>query len=391
MRFPMIQAIYVREMLDMFRDRRTMISMVAVPVLVFPLLFQVMGKVMGNIEKNAEQEAKTLGIVVHAQTPAIGEALAKLGMPVVEKDNVRAAISKREIAAAVEEVPGTPPQILVYVDASNPTSSNAGSRIQAALSELKSQQIRESLRNSGIAANVLTPFTIQRTNVADEKKMAGATFGSILGYVVLLMMFTGGMYPIIDMTAGEKERKTLETLLSSPVSRQEIVMGKTLAAMSAILLTTVLMVASMAYSFRNLNIGRGSEEMRQMMGSLHLDPQMLEMFAAILIPVAIFAASVMFAIALFARSFKEGQSYLTPIALIVVFPAILGGLPGVHLTPVLSLIPIFNASMMLHGVLMGDFSNVNFAVTMAANLGYAAIAFVIAVRQFGKESVLFRS
>ena len=78
-------------------------------------------------------------------------------------------------------------------------------------------------------------------------------------------------------------------------------------------------------------------------------------------------------------------------ALIVVFPAILGGLPGVHLTPVLSLIPIFNASMMLHGVLMGDFSNTNFAVTMAANLGYAAIAFVIAVRQFGKESVLFRS
>ncbi len=391
MRFPMIQAIYVREMLDMFRDRRTMISMVAVPVLVFPLLFQVMGRVMGNIEKNAEQEAKTLGIVVHAQSPAIGEALAKLGMPLVEKDDVRAAISKREIAAAVEEVPGTPPQVLVYVDASNPTSSNAGSRIQVALSELRSQQIRESLRNSGIAANVLNPFTIQRTNVADEKKMAGATFGSILGYVVLLMMFTGGMYPIIDMTAGEKERKTLETLLSSPVSRQEIVMGKTLAAMSAILLTTALMVASMAYSFRNMNIGRGSEEMRQMMGSLHLDPQMLGMFAAILIPVAIFAASVMFAIALFARSFKEGQSYLTPIALIVVFPAILGGLPGVHLTPVLSLIPIFNASMMLHGVLMGDFSNANFAVTMAANLGYAAIAFVIAVRQFGKESVLFRS
>ncbi len=309
----------------------------------------------------------------------------------VEKDDVRAAIAKKEIAAAVEEVPGTPPQILVYVDASNPASSNAASRIQVALTGTESQLIRESLRNSGIAANVLTPFTIQRTNVADEKKMAGETFGSILGYVVLLMMFTGGMYPIIDMTAGEKERKTLETLLSSPVSRQEIVMGKTLAAMSAILLTTVLMVASMAYSFRNMNIGKGSEEMRQMMGSLQLDPQMLGMFAAILIPVAIFAASVMFTIALFARSFKEGQSYLTPIALIVVFPAILGGLPGVHLTPVLSLIPIFNASMMLHGVLMGDFSNVNFAVTMAANLGYAAIAFVIAVRQFGKESVLFRS
>jgi sodium transport system permease protein len=391
MRFPMIQAIYVREMLDMFRDRRTMISMVAVPVLVFPLLFQVMTRVMGNIEKNAKSEAKTMGIAVRVSTPSVRDAIAKLDLPIVDKEDLREAVGKKEIAAAVEEVPGTPPQLRVYVDVSNPTSSAAGDTIRAALTELRDEEIRERLRNSGIDARLLNPFVVQRTNVADENKMAGATLGTVLGYVVLLMMFTGGMYPIIDMTAGEKERKTLETLLSSPVSRQEIVMGKTLAAMSAILVTTALMVASMAYSFRNLNLGRGSEEVRQMMGGLHLDPSMIAMFAAILIPVAIFAASVMFAIALFARSFKEGQSYLTPIALVVIFPAILGGLPGVHLTPVLSLIPIFNASMMLHGVLTGDFSNVNFAVTMAANLGYAAIAFVIAVRQFGKESVLFRS
>ncbi len=391
MRFPLLQAIYVREMLDMFRDRRTMISMVAVPVLVFPLLFQMMGKVLGNLEKNAEQEAKTIGIVVRSETPAIREALAKLGLPFVEKQDLRAAITKKEVAAAVEELPGTPPQIHIFVDQSNPTSATTGDRIRVALTELKDQQIREGLHNSGIPASVLTPFTIQRTNVADEKKMAGATLGSILGYVVLLMMFTGGMYPIIDMTAGEKERKTLETLLSSPASRQEIVMGKTLAAMSAILLTTILMVGSMAYSFRNMQLGSRSGEMKQMMGSLQLDPQMLLMFAAILIPVAIFAASVMFAIALFARSFKEGQSYLTPIALVVIFPAIFGSLPGVHLTPVLSLIQIFNASMSLHGLLMGDLSTTNFAVTMAANLGYAAIAFVIAVKQFEKESVLFRS
>jgi sodium transport system permease protein len=391
MRFPLIQAIYLREMLDMFRDRRTMISMVAVPVLVFPLLFRIMTKVTGDIEKNAMAEARTLGIVVHAQMPGVQAALVKLGMPVVEKDDVRSAIEKKEIAAAVEEVPGAPPQLRIYVDSSNPTSSTAGDRIRTALTELKDQQIREGLRSSGIAASVLTPFVIQRTNVADERKMAGALWGSILGYIVLLMMFTGGMYAVIDMTAGEKERKTLEALLASPASRQEIVMGKTLAAMSAILLTTVLMIGSMTYSMKNLQTGGRSEGPREILGSLPLDAHMIGMMAAVLIPVAIFAASLMFAIALFARSFKEGQSYLTPIALIVIFPAALGGMPGVHLTPVLSLIPIFNASMVLRGVLLGDLSNVNFAVTMAANLTYAAIAFFVATRQFGKESVLFRS
>jgi sodium transport system permease protein len=106
---------------------------------------------------------------------------------------------------------------------------------------------------------------------------------------------------------------------------------------------------------------------------------------------SIFAASLMFTIALFARSFKEGQSYLTPLALVVIFPAMLGGLPGFELTPVLCLIPIFNASMMIRSVLLGDASMLNFAVTVAANVGYAAIAFLLATRMFQKESVLFRS
>jgi sodium transport system permease protein len=106
---------------------------------------------------------------------------------------------------------------------------------------------------------------------------------------------------------------------------------------------------------------------------------------------AIFAASVMFTIALFARSFKEGQSYLTPLAFIVIIPAFLGGMPGLHLTPVMCLIPIFNASMMIRGVLLGDASTLNLTVTLAANLVYAAIAFVIATRMFNRESVLFRT
>jgi sodium transport system permease protein len=391
MRLPIIQAIYQKEMLDMFRDRRTMISMVAVPLLVFPLLFLLMTRVMSRVEQNAEEEAKTMGIAVRVTSPAMREALAKTGIRLVEKDNLRASVEKKEIAAAVEELPGTPAEMRIYVDSSNPTSTAAADRIRTALNEVKDQKVREGLRTSGIPESVLTPFTIKRTNVADERKMAGAMWGTIFGYILLLMMFTGGMYAVIDMTAGEKERKTLEALLASPASRREIVLGKTLAAISAIILTAALMVGSLSYSLRNNQVGSRSEEVRQMMGTIPLDPHTIALIAAVLIPVAIFAASLMFAIAMFARSFKEGQSYLTPLALIVIFPALLGGMPGLHLTPVLCLIPIFNASMVVRGVLLGDITMTNFGVTLAANLVYAAIAFVIATQQFEKESVLFRS
>jgi sodium transport system permease protein len=388
MRFPMIQAIYQKEMLDMFRDRRTMISMLVVPIVVLPLVFALMVRFTSRVEENAETEARTLGIAARVTTPSVREALEKAGYPIREKESLRTAVEKKEVSAAVEERQGV---IEIYVDSSNPTSSAAGDKIRIALSDLKDQTIRESLRTSGIPESVLTPFIVKRTNIAGERKMAGAIWGTMLGYILLLLMFTGGMYPVIDMTAGEKERKTLEAFLASPAARREIVVGKTLAAMTAIFLTALLTLGSMVYSLKNNRISSKSEAMKQMMGTIPLDPGTIAMILATLIPVAIFAASLMFAIALFARSFKEGQSYLTPLALLVIFPALLGGLPGLQLTPLLCLVPIFNASMVIRGIMLGELSNVNFAVALAANVLYAAIAMTIATRQFDKESVLFRS
>ncbi|MBZ5603353.1 MAG: ABC transporter permease subunit [Acidobacteriia bacterium] len=388
MRFPLIRAIYRKEMLDMFRDRRTMISMLVVPLVVFPLVISVMMRFATRMEANAETEAKTMGIAARVTTPSVREALEKLGVPVKEKGDLRAAVEKKEVAAALEERGET---IEVFVDSSNPSSTAAGDRIRTALSELKDQRIRESLRHSGIPESVLTPFTVKRTNIAGERKMAGSVWGTMLGYILLLLMFTGGMYPVIDMTAGEKERKTLEAFLASPAQRREIVMGKTLAAITAIIMTAMLTLASMVYSLHSNRLATKSEEMRNVMKTIPLDANTLAMLVATLIPVAIFAASLMFAIALFARSFKEGQSYLTPLALLVIFPALLGGLPGLQSTPALFLIPIFNASLVIRGIMLGDLSTVNFAVALGANLVYAAIAFVIATRQFEKESVLFRS
>jgi sodium transport system permease protein len=259
------------------------------------------------------------------------------------------------------------------------------------LDDFKEQRIRESLRNSGIPESVLSPFVVKRTNIAGAKKMAGAMWGSILGYLVLLLMFTGGMYPVIDMTAGEKERKTIEALLATPASRREIVLGKSFAAMTAIFITAILTLGSMTYSLKSSNLGSKSPEMREMMREIPLDAHSLTLIAVTLIPVAMFAASVMFAIALFARSYKEGQSYLTPLLMVVIFPALLGGISGLEMTPALCLIPIFNASQIIRGILLGDATMANFAITTAANLAYAGIAFVIATRTFEKESVLFRS
>ena len=119
------------------------------------------------------------------------------------------------------------------------------------------------------------------------------------------------------------------------------------------------------------------------MGSL-----LMVLFAVL--PTAILAASLMVAIALFAKSYKEGQSYLTPIVMLAAFPAVVGMLPGLELTPALALIPIFNVCQLVKEIFLGEFSRVAFAIAFGANLTYAAIMFAVAARIFKSESVLFR-
>ncbi len=394
MRFSILSAMYQKEMLDLFRDRRTLISMVAVPLLIIPLMLTVGTRVISRIQERSQEEAKSMGVAVRVSTPSIRDAVASAGMQLIEKGDLQESVRKKEAAAAVEEIPGTPPEVRIYIDNSNLTSVAAGEVIRAALTDLKDQQIRGALRNSGVAEGVLTPFTVNRTNIAGERKMAGMMWGSMLGSLILLLMFTGGMYPVIDMAAGEKERKTMEALLASPASRREIVLGKTAAAMTAIFLTAALMLGSMVYSLKSAKFtgpAASSVEAKRMLGTIPLDPHALMLIVLILLPLALFAASLMISIALLARSFKEGQSYLTPLTLIVIFPAMLSSLPGFEMSTAFFLIPIFNVSLIIRGILQGDVSTVNFAITTAANLVYAGIAFVFATKQFENENVLFRS
>jgi sodium transport system permease protein len=378
MRFQIVKVIYGKEILDLIRDKRTLISMVAVPLLLIPLLMMAATRLIERVMKNAQDEAKKSGIAINVKTPELRALLESSGMPILAKTNYKEAIEKKEITAAVEETTGADgkPLVLLYVDRSNPTSSASGDQLRVLLDKYRDAQIKASLASRGVPAELLNPFTIRRENVAGERKMAGAAWGSMLGYVLLLLMFSGGMYPAIDMTAGEKERKTLEMFLSSPAQRGEIVLGKILAAVTAIFTTAILTLGSMVFSLKNSG---GSDQFQKMMGTIPLDATSVGLIAITLLPLSIFAAASMIAIALFARSFKEGQSYLTPLMMVVIFPALLGGLPGLQLTPMLALIPIFNVSQLLRGILVGDFSTTIFAVTTIANLVYAAIAYYIAV------------
>lgn len=388
MNFKISAAVYQKELLEISRDRRTLISMIVVPLVAIPLMLNLVNKFMSSREKQALGESLTLGVFSESKVPTVLAALKAAGFQPVAKDDLRGAVERKEVAAAIEETQdASGVHISVYVDRTRQASDIAGDKIRAALDKLKTDTVRASLRGSGLSEKILTPFTTQRVNVASEKKMSGLIFGSALGYIVILLMFTGAMYPAIDMTAGEKERRTLEAVLSSPGGRMEIVFGKVAATATAAFITAVLTLGSMAYSFRFSAKSAQTQEVFQM-----APPEISSLLMALVVvlPTAMMAASLMVAIALFAKSYKEGQSYLTPVVMLAAFPAVAGMLPGVELTPALALIPIFNVCQLVKQIFLGDFSRVAFGVACAANLAYSAIAFAIAARIFKNEGVLFR-
>lgn len=388
MKLNVILTVFKKEIIDLLRDRRTLISMVALPVVVFPLVFGVMGRFMGDAEKKAEAEATSVAILKGSIPAQFDRVLVRSGLKIVEVPDVAAAVKMKDTATGLAISPSGS-LITVYAEGTRQSSGLAADKLRGALGEYRDALVLEKLQTANLDASILKPFTVKRENVASERKMGGFILGSMLGYIVILLMFSGGMYPAIDMAAGEKERKTLEALLASPARRTDLVLGKILACVTATYVTALLTTASLFFSLKRGGLpGKGMEKLT---GNVPTDPQTIALMLITLLPVALMAGALMLSIALMARSFKEAQSYLTPLIMLVIFPSLLGGLPGMELTPVLSVIPIFNSSQLLKSILQGDVPALSFAITNLSNVAYATLCFLLAVRSFNDEKVLFRT
>jgi sodium transport system permease protein len=208
------------------------------------------------------------------------------------------------------------------------------------------------------------------------------------------------MYPAMDLTAGEKERGTMETLLCSPVARVDIVLGKFLMVLTGSLSAMGFMLLSMgttafvAGSF--MGGGRSSAlaaAQTPAPGGVipMIDPVGLIGVVAMVVPVAVLFAAVAFTIALFAKSYKEAQSYLAPLMIVVILPAVIGMLPGIDLNARLALVPLLNLSLVCKEMLSGVWHWNYIGIIFGSSCVYAAVALALAVRMFKREDVIFRA
>ena len=239
---------------------------------------------------------------------------------------------------------------------------------------------------------MLKPFESREENVASPEKVGGTLFGGMVPYFIILMCLTGAMYPAMDLTAGEKERGTIETILASPVSRAELVGGKFLMVLSASLATAVLSLTSFALTF-TLPWRAVKEFARLGHAGLPFAISAKGVAAVLLmiLPLAVLFSAGLLALSLLARSYKEAQSYISPLFVVVILPSVAAMLPGVELNATLALIPILNVSLVSKEILSGNYPWGLILLIFASSCLYAAAAFFVAVRTFHRESVLFRT
>ena len=399
----LVGVVYRKEFIDSLRDRRTVISMIVVPLLVMPLLTIGIGVLSLTLVDLAMKETPKIMILGGRDSPHVVAGLRQLRdlQVVPEKPDYAEEISNKQVRAAVE-IPeafeaklaaGEASSVNIYMYQGELKSGFGADRLRKFFGELRDRTVREHLQARRLPESLARPFDINEKNVAPPEKVGGAILGGMVPYFVILLCLTGAMYPAMDLTAGEKERGTIETILCSPVSRTHLVLGKFLMVLTASIATAILAVTSMAVSF---SVGK-----RMLSGltpgatdaalQITITAKAMVSIFLVVLPLAIFFSAALLALSIFAKSFKEAQSYISPLMMLVIVPAIAALLPGVELDPALALVPVLNTSLVSKEIITGTYHWDLIALIFLSSSVYAVLALAIAVRLFQREDVLFRT
>jgi sodium transport system permease protein len=230
----------------------------------------------------------------------------------------------------------------------------------------------------------VTPFQTAYQNIASDKKMVGQIAGGFLPYIFIAFGFIGCMYPAIDLFTGEKERGTIETLLTTPVARWQILFGKMMVVVLSGLLASSAALLGLFISIEFLDIVDNQEIMK----IVHevLSPLFIVSMFSLLFPLTIFFAGVMIPIAVYAKTFKEAQSIITPLNIVMVLPAMVGFFPGIELNFITACIPVVNVVLATKELISGTLEFGYLALSFGVMVILALASVFVSYKQFGKET-----
>lgn len=400
--FKHIFTVWRKELSEAFRDRRSLIMTIVVPLVIMPIFVLGPSYLMRSQEAEQAQAVQEIVIVNGTAAPSLVAALqANSGLKIVEKTDSERAVQEGKLALFVI-VPAEFERKLANAEQTtlaikfNPTKSEsriARDKLHAILEAYRKELVSRRLESHGLSPKILEPFATNYQSVASQEQFGGFVLGLILPLFLLLWATLGGAQTAIDVTVGEKERKTLEALLVTPPRRESLVLGKILAVFTMTVLSALVSIIGFLISLRFGGMLLGGAQLRNLPLadlSVSFSPLVALTMFAVMAGIAAMSSALIFAIFAWTRSLREAQSHSAWLTFAVMIPAI--AVQFREFTPSfeLLLIPLFNATLVFKELLVGQLNWLNIGVTLASLLVYALLSVVLAVRVFQNERVLFR-
>jgi len=419
-----------KELREILRDRRTIITLVLMPLLVYPLLgimlqkffitqmanlgkveYRILlpneaeGKLFRDVFNQGEQvlklkesnefleseKNKPAGILEefkqqkpHVKFLIVDEA--------VKNENMKSLVRAGDVDVGIRYIPSKSPnkksdhdklggQFEIIYGAQSKHNRRVAEYVEQRLQAVRWEYRNRLLKQLGKSNAV--PFT---TSVSAVKSETGQAFSlvTIVPLILILMTMTGAVYPAIDLTAGERERGTLETLMAAPLPRMWILSAKFIAVLVVAIMTAMVnMLAMLATTFAN--------GLETVLFGTGMTPFVLLEILLLLVIFAAFFSAVLLCITSFARSFKEAQAYLIPLMMISMAPGILGMVPDLKMTPFWAVIPLANIVLLSRDFLLHEAQPLLFFISVFSTLFYGVVALTLAARIFGTDTILYQN
>ncbi len=388
-----------KEVIDIFRDRRTIIMMVVVPLFLIPVLLGTVFKITKSMAEKASEKQLKVQIYGQEYAPDLYQAFADMDKVIIldqiSTDSIQSYIQQEFLDVAIHVDSDYKVNIAKNGQAKiriqfkgTDSFGITKDRINGVLKKFENQIVSERMDRLNLKPEVVRAYNINYEDVASKQEKFGKIAGGWFPYVFIIFGFMGAMYPALDLGAGEKERGTLETILSSPASRLDIVLGKFLVVLLAAFLTAFLALGGMAVGIQR--IPDIPPEVLIVINEV-LNPKTIGLIMTLVLPVAAFFSAMLLGLSIYAKSFKEAQSIVAPLNIVIIFPAVIGTLPGMELNAITSLIPVLNVSLASKDIIAGVINPLYMAEVYMSLFGFAGLAIFWCVKMFNWEKTIFRS
>jgi sodium transport system permease protein len=398
------QVLWMKEIKHLFRDTKTIVQTIVVPTFITPLILGGFFWFVGSIA--TEETKKTYDISVNSlsESNLIAQISESDRLNIVLEEDVSAVINSvtegsSEIGLVITETfdsaikSNDSAEITMY-SKNIDTFSQAQSLVTTIIDDFEETERDERLAALNLDEAYVNPISINKEDLTTEEESAGSIFGAILALFFVMYVMTGSMYPAIDLGAGEKERGTMETLISTNISSVDIIIGKMLSVTTSAVLTATFSMLGFAIPLTIMFLFYADSVNDYLFGLLSavVNPVAFIGVFILIIPLSVFMGAFLLTISVYAKTPKEAGLLLGNVLIIFIIPCYIPLInPGLELDFIGALIPCYNLALITNNLIAGTVDWFLYSVALVSTIVYSCIAIYISYIMFDDENVIFRN